>query len=88
MTQPIQGSCLCERVRYQVTGPFEVFHLCHCSQCRRSTGTAHAANCALRNPDRQIYEIFPDATTYRSVVAAVGTSPGSPHPRSWCRIWG
>ena len=44
MSTPIQGSCLCERVRYQVTGPFEVFHLCHCSQCRRSTGTAHAAN--------------------------------------------
>ena len=20
------------------------FHLCHCSQCRRSTGSAHAAN--------------------------------------------
>ena len=44
MSAPIKGSCLCERVRYQVTGPFDVFHLCHCSQCRRSTGTAHAAN--------------------------------------------
>jgi hypothetical protein len=44
MSAPIQGSCLCERVRYRVTGPFEVFHLCHCSQCRRSTGSAHAAN--------------------------------------------
>ena len=34
--------------------------------------TAYAANCALRNPDRQIYEIFPEATNYRSVVSAVG----------------
>lgn len=32
---------------------------------------AHAANCALRNPDRQIYEIFPDATAYRTVVSTV-----------------
>jgi len=34
-------------------------------------GSAHGANCALRNPDRQIYEIFPEATNYRSVVAIV-----------------
>ncbi len=32
---------------------------------------ADAANCALRNPDRQIYEIFPSATSYRSVVSSV-----------------
>ncbi|HKJ53436.1 MAG TPA: GFA family protein [Gammaproteobacteria bacterium] len=44
MSKPIKGGCLCGRVQYQVTGPFERFHLCHCSQCRRSTGSAHAAN--------------------------------------------
>jgi hypothetical protein len=33
--------------------------------------TAAGANCSLRNPDRQIYEIFPDATSYRSIVANV-----------------
>jgi hypothetical protein len=30
-----------------------------------------AANCALRNPDRQIHTMFPDHTSYRSVVATV-----------------
>ncbi len=44
MNESIHGSCLCGQVQYRVTGPFEVFHLCHCSQCRRATGTAHAAN--------------------------------------------
>ena len=29
------------------------------------------ANCSLRNPDRQIYEIFPEATSYRTVVAQI-----------------
>ncbi len=29
------------------------------------------ANCALRNPDRQIYEIFPHASSYRTIVARV-----------------
>ena len=44
MSKAIHGACLCGKVQFQVTGPFDVFHLCHCSQCRRSTGTAHAAN--------------------------------------------
>ena len=32
---------------------------------------AEGANCALRNPDRQIYAMFPGATSYRSAVANV-----------------
>ena len=44
MPQTYKGGCLCGRVQYEVTGPFEAFHICHCSQCRRSTGSAHASN--------------------------------------------
>lgn len=51
MNQPITGACLCGQVKYQVSGPFDAFHLCHCSQCRRSTGSAHAANIFTR-PER------------------------------------
>ena len=51
MNKPITGACLCGRVKYRVTGPFDVFPLCHCSQCRRSTGSAHAAN-IFTKPDR------------------------------------
>ncbi|MCU5786756.1 GFA family protein [Alloalcanivorax marinus] len=38
------GGCLCGKVRYRIHGPFHQFHLCHCSRCRRFSGTAHAAN--------------------------------------------
>jgi hypothetical protein len=31
------------------------------------------ANCSLRNPDRQIYEMFPEATSYRTAEAEVNT---------------
>lgn len=37
------GGCLCGRVRFEVarlSGPFE---LCHCSRCRKVTGSAFAA---------------------------------------------
>lgn len=38
------GSCLCGAVRYAVHGGFERFYLCHCSHCRKGSGSAHAAN--------------------------------------------
>lgn len=31
----------------------------------------HAQNCSLRNPDRQIFAMFPDATSYKSLVQAI-----------------
>ena len=51
MSESIRGSCLCGRVQFEVSGPFDRFHLCHCSQCRRSTGSAHAAN-LFTEPER------------------------------------
>ena len=46
-----------------------------CTAVVLTTGSAaHAANCALRNPDRQIYEMFPEATNYRSIVGKVDAS--------------
>lgn len=44
MTQTNEGSCQCGAVKFQVSGPFESFFLCHCSRCRKDTGSAHAAN--------------------------------------------
>lgn len=38
------GSCLCQKVTFEVVGEFNVFYLCHCSRCRKQTGSAHAAN--------------------------------------------
>lgn len=38
------GSCLCGAVRFKVEGAFERFYLCHCSHCRKDTGSAHASN--------------------------------------------
>ena len=40
----ITGGCLCGKVRYEVFDSFESFHLCHCLQCRKITGSSHASN--------------------------------------------
>jgi len=36
----LQGSCLCGGVRYKVADAFSYSLICHCSQCRRATGSA------------------------------------------------
>jgi hypothetical protein len=45
MTPPaVKGSCLCGSVAFELTGPPSAFRYCHCSRCRKATGSAHAAN--------------------------------------------
>ncbi len=45
------GSCLCRKVRYEISGNMGVFQYCHCSRCRKITGSAHAANLFV-SPDK------------------------------------
>jgi hypothetical protein len=40
----IGGSCLCGSVTFAVRAPFSGFRYCHCSRCRKASGSAHAAN--------------------------------------------
>jgi hypothetical protein len=42
------GSCLCGAVSFAVTLPFVRFVHCHCSRCRKATGTAHATNAVVK----------------------------------------
>lgn len=44
MSNEVNGGCLCGKITFRVTGPFNVFYFCHCSRCRKATGSAHAAN--------------------------------------------
>lgn len=74
------GGCLCGAVRYEVTGRFEGFFLCHCSHCRKDTGSAHAAN------------LFSEVATlrWRAGEAQVATFqlPDTRHVRSFCTTCG
>ncbi|MDZ7644158.1 MAG: GFA family protein [Woeseiaceae bacterium] len=42
--QEFSGSCLCGSVRFRLAGEIQAFPHCHCSRCRKSTGTGHASN--------------------------------------------
>ncbi|MDP4535357.1 GFA family protein [Alkalimonas collagenimarina] len=39
-----QGSCLCGKVTLELHGPIDAVIHCHCSKCRKSSGTAYATN--------------------------------------------
>jgi hypothetical protein len=44
----LAGRCLCGTVAYQVTDAFEYAMNCHCSQCRRATGSAFKPFAGIR----------------------------------------
>jgi hypothetical protein len=44
----LKGSCLCGAVTYEVSGHPKRFYHCHCSRCRKATGTGHASNLFLQ----------------------------------------
>ena len=44
MPKIVKGSCLCGNIRYEYTGLLSPVTMCHCSQCRKSSGTAFATN--------------------------------------------
>ena len=45
---PVTGSCLCGAVRFEVSGPFLRASHCHCSRCRKHSGTAVCTQARVR----------------------------------------
>lgn len=43
----MKGHCLCGDVEYRLTGETIAMYYCHCSRCRRSSGSAFATNLAF-----------------------------------------
>jgi hypothetical protein len=59
----LPGSCLCGAVRFEVRPPFPGFRYCHCSRCRKATGSAHAAN--LFVPQSQLRWLAGESLVHR-----------------------
>ena len=48
---PVSGRCLCKKVSYAIEGHLGIFQYCHCSRCRKFTGSAFAANLLVSPAD-------------------------------------
>ena len=44
MSEGARGSCVCGAVTYRIEGPYRGFQYCHCSRCRKKTGSSNIAN--------------------------------------------
>jgi len=49
--QILSGSCLCGALKYRLNGSPDRFYHCHCSRCRKSSGTGHASNLFVHATD-------------------------------------
>lgn len=47
----IRGSCLCGGVRFEIARAVGPFELCHCSRCRKASGSAFVAGLGVRVED-------------------------------------
>ena len=50
-SEVIKGTCFCGSIAFEVQPPFAMFRYCHCSRCRKASGSAHAANLFI--PEKQ-----------------------------------
>lgn len=49
--ETVHGSCLCNSVAYEISGNLGIFQYCHCSRCRKFTGSAFASNILVAPKD-------------------------------------
>lgn len=82
----LSGSCLCGTVSYEINGDPGQFWHCHCTRCRKATGTGHASNIIMKpdtvdwlsGNDVLTYFKVPDARRFATVFCS---KCGSPMPR-------
>ncbi len=55
MQVELKGSCLCGNHSYKVTGEVSGFYHCHCSRCRKMTGTGHASNIIVQPGELELF---------------------------------
>ena len=75
----MQGACLCGGVRFELRGAIPAIYQCHCSLCRRVTGSS--SNAALRIPAAQF-----DWLAGRELISEYET--GSGYKSHFCKRCG
>ncbi|UXI70468.1 GFA family protein [Tahibacter amnicola] len=75
------GSCLCGEIRYEIRGDLGPAFFCHCSRCRKASGSAFASNVVVAETDFAITRGEHLLGTFRSseeTVRCFCTRCGSP----------
>lgn len=81
---PISGGCLCGGVRFEIVRAVGPFELCHCSRCRKSSGSAFVAGLGVDTAD---YRLLQGAELIERYEAPVLEGPPA-YRTSFCRRCG
>lgn len=68
----IRGSCLCGGVRFEIDRAVGPFELCHCSRCRKASGSAFVAGLGVRARD---FRLLSGGELIRSYEAPIQEHP-------------
>ena len=73
----MRGNCLCGGIRFRIAGQLYGALYCHCSMCRKASGSAFSARAAVKAADLELLQGAELVTFYQS-------SPGT--HRGFCRV--
>jgi uncharacterized glyoxalase superfamily protein PhnB len=95
----IQGACLCGAVRFAIDRAVGPFELCHCTRCRKSSGSAYVAGLGVDVADLRFVQGREHVTTFelpvrdrppayrRTFCRRCGSPVPDPEPRGrWLEI--
>lgn len=64
----IHGSCLCGAIRFEFSKPSGPFELCHCTRCRKFTGSAFFSGLYVGSDDFRFTQGKELITTYEAPI--------------------
>ncbi len=76
----IHGSCLCGGVQFEIDRAVGPFELCHCSRCRKASGSAFVAGLGVRVED---FRLLAGAELVRRYEAPILERP-PPYRSAFC----
>jgi len=75
-----KGSCLCGGISYEITTELPDYGCCHCSSCRKGSGSAYGANIGLErsnfqmsDPDNLLKEFESSPGKFRAFCSHCGS---------------
>lgn len=72
MNGPFDGGCFCGKLRYRLHGWPMFTYCCHCTECRRQTGSAFVINAQIESDRVEVLSGEP-------IAVPVPTESGYPH---------
>jgi hypothetical protein len=77
---PLQGSCLCGAVRFEISAPFSAAGYCHCTHCQRRTGTGSSISGRVPQEGFRMLSGEPELRSY--------VPPAGGRPKVFCASCG